>query len=39
MFTIHSITGEIFSGTLEEMEKIDGFKKIKPITANAYEGD
>ena len=39
MFTIHGITGQIFSGTLEEMQRAHGLKKSKSIRAIAQEGD
>ena len=39
MFTIHGVTGQIFSGTLEEMQHVHGLKKSKSIRAIANEGD
>jgi CBS domain-containing protein len=39
MFIIHGITGQIFSGTLEEMQRAHGLKKSKSIRAIAQEGD
>jgi acetoin utilization protein AcuB len=39
MFTIHGVTGQIFSGTLEEMQRAHGLKKSKSVRAIAQEGD
>ena len=39
MFTIHGVTGQIFSGTLEEMQRVHDLKQSKSIRAIAHEGD
>ncbi|MBS3952828.1 MAG: CBS domain-containing protein [Methylomicrobium sp.] len=39
MFTIHGVTGQIFSGTLEEMQRVHELKQSKSIRAIAHEGD
>ena len=39
MFTIHGVTGQTFSGTLEEMQRVNGLKPSKSIRAIAHEGE
>jgi CBS domain-containing protein len=39
MFTIHGVTGQTFSGTLEEMQRVHGLKPSKSIRAIAHEGE
>ena len=39
MFSIYGITGQVFSGTLEAMNRIHAISKARPTRAIAHEGD
>jgi acetoin utilization protein AcuB len=39
MFSIHGITGQVFSGTLEEMNRVNALAKAKAARAIAQDGD
>lgn len=39
MFTIHGVTGQVFSGTLEEMNRVHATDKTRKVRAIEQEGD
>jgi len=39
MFSIYGITGQVFSGTLEAMNRVHAISKARPTRAIAHEGD
>lgn len=39
MFSIYGITGQVFSGTLEQMNRVHAIDKARPTHAVAHEGD